>query len=72
MLLDWETQKLLDDVDAGDCVEVTYHDENERLRMAIGKFSRLEKDSIGEWALFLKNRWVGIRIIDVLRIERVK
>jgi hypothetical protein len=72
MLLDWDTIRLLDDVNEGDCIEIDYWDpDTGRQRWTIGSYSHVQKDSIGEWALFLKRRYLGIRMIDVMRIEKV-
>lgn len=70
-MLDWETIRLLDDLNPGDSIGVDWYDEDGRARFAAGKYSHLNKDSVGEWCLFLRNRFVGIRMIDVVRIERV-
>lgn len=71
MMLDQETIRLIDDVNDGDCIEIQY-DAGERHRWTIGEFSHLDKDDHGEWCVFLRRRFVGVRLIDTVKIERVK
>lgn len=65
-----ETIRLLDDVNEGETVEIHYTQEG-RQRMAIGPYAGCDKTRGGDWAVFRKNAFVGIPLIDVDSIERV-
>lgn len=69
--LDEDTIRLLDDVETDWCIQIVYLDEKNRERMAIGNFSHLDHDPFLGWLIFRQNCYVGIRLIDVVSIERV-
>lgn len=69
--LDQDTIRLLDDVEPWWCIQIMYLGQDGGERMAIGMFSHCDKDSMGDWCIYRKNAFVGIRLVDVISIERV-
>ena len=70
-MLSQETIRTCDEIYPGDVIEVEYLD-GERHRMAIGRFQEFAKSDAGDWCIWLRFRLVGVRMIDVVRIDPVK
>jgi hypothetical protein len=61
---------LLDDLNAGDTIEIDHWDDSE-LKTRVGVFSRLDTDGLGNWIIQTEGR-PDIKVIDVTEIRRIK
>lgn len=69
--MDQDTIRLLDEIEEGEVIEIVYSLGEDRQRMAIGEFDGYRKVIGGDWAVFRKNAFVGIKTIDIVSITRV-
>lgn len=68
--MDDASRKLLDDLDAGDVLEIDYYAGSglNDVRTGVGVFQRYAKDERGEWVVRRENR-PDIALIDIVSIR---